>query len=1205
MSRSLFWPGKYYFYPIGNTSAISLSRDSPPDVPLNVLLLACGDPRNVLFTTYCESHLPCRKLDFTCCDYDSGILARNVLLLSMILDGTPHPTLWNIFFHIYLDPDAHAALVKQCEKLTRISSTLQDWRCSAYARTLRIGSDHTLRSIRRCWQYYAQSKVSSHSTRLRARELVDEARDYVLRDHVTFPWSVSASRSSGPTILLSTFSHLYLEQFKNYWKTGTTHTHTKDVAAATHTNPSFFYSKNGEGFDVHYGTDPMTPFHLAPLFANAQRKLTTEDLVKAAQSEFSDWCTAFRASMKANQNPPVVRFLLGDAIAVAQLIRGAAYGVLQSTAATVDAWTARPLELDKVEYLDNHAPTRFDVIDTSNLCDTLGYLDTLLVTVPLLSTIAPSPVLYTETLLSYKLNDSVTELQSRLFADVSAVALLLNVVPMDALSGFSTRSSSHEALLMSMRMNGKVSIRQYHQPLTWKRPQSVDPQVPRKDVDSISITVDSKQLASLLHYVYCNVFADEDTTGAFTQVNRDNLQSALLRSATLVPTRESFVALLDFVRTRLRVPVRQWSEIISHFLELRAAALSQTPFDAPSHRELFAQVIRYRVVPGIDNVPRPRLGRLADWPSIPPLVRIYLTVPRTELAILDNVTDAVPAICLQCSVQPDVASGGLPHLFQSVRAAFGTVDVTGTGSYPNVSVHEDDRGREGHSSLVASFVVPTRILAEAEDFDSTTVGMSARTTAGSVKALISALDGPSLTIFTARLGDLHAVHIVPESPLPETCQSSSSSSGYATHSPQSRHSQGTIGTQSFVHAELDPQRRCVVSFTARLDVEDLDAKQSLSGGLSPVAEQRSPCVVHVELGRHSQHVVFPLPVMDSERRLRVARKSSYIEVVVRVAIPFSKPDGMKLNPFPVFRTQTSFCPSNIHRIPLDLLPVLKPQDLSELDRWYGFHVSCQMSVHERNTSKEKQHGDVMVYLKDTIHAIMMRAMGLAGKPAARTFALIDDNTNDCDTLFFVNAIRFDLSSHTVVCDAYVLPLCPSLMPHIRTQFGQLLQSGIVVHSRVYGGEMRAWKQLLPALVERCRTAWTHGVNCEYAATDRVPQELETGEGDPLCSCGRGNDVDEMLDGGPELWKDFAPYVTRIALSPLFAVAYLEPVFENDLFASGVDSAIPSTGARKCHRCGRDEGSQALLQCSRCKSVIYCSKRCQKDDWKEHKSSCLV
>lgn len=44
-----------FFYPVGNTPAICLTQDLPYEQDANVLLLGCGDVRNVLFTTYADS----------------------------------------------------------------------------------------------------------------------------------------------------------------------------------------------------------------------------------------------------------------------------------------------------------------------------------------------------------------------------------------------------------------------------------------------------------------------------------------------------------------------------------------------------------------------------------------------------------------------------------------------------------------------------------------------------------------------------------------------------------------------------------------------------------------------------------------------------------------------------------------------------------------------------------------------------------------------------------------------------------------------------------------------------------------------------------------------------------------------------------------------------------------------------------------------
>jgi len=52
MAHTVLFPGKHFFYPIGNTSAVVLTDTLAPEKPADLLLLGCGDPRNILFTVY-------------------------------------------------------------------------------------------------------------------------------------------------------------------------------------------------------------------------------------------------------------------------------------------------------------------------------------------------------------------------------------------------------------------------------------------------------------------------------------------------------------------------------------------------------------------------------------------------------------------------------------------------------------------------------------------------------------------------------------------------------------------------------------------------------------------------------------------------------------------------------------------------------------------------------------------------------------------------------------------------------------------------------------------------------------------------------------------------------------------------------------------------------------------------------------------------
>jgi hypothetical protein len=48
----------------------------------------------------------------------------------------------------------------------------------------------------------------------------------------------------------------------------------------------------------------------------------------------------------------------------------------------------------------------------------------------------------------------------------------------------------------------------------------------------------------------------------------------------------------------------------------------------------------------------------------------------------------------------------------------------------------------------------------------------------------------------------------------------------------------------------------------------------------------------------------------------------------------------------------------------------------------------------------------------------------------------------------------------------------------------------------------------------------------------------------------------------------------------------------------------TTGVPKCASCNELEPiDEKFLRCSNCLAVLYCSKGCQKEDWKNHKKEC--
>ena len=44
-------------------------------------------------------------------------------------------------------------------------------------------------------------------------------------------------------------------------------------------------------------------------------------------------------------------------------------------------------------------------------------------------------------------------------------------------------------------------------------------------------------------------------------------------------------------------------------------------------------------------------------------------------------------------------------------------------------------------------------------------------------------------------------------------------------------------------------------------------------------------------------------------------------------------------------------------------------------------------------------------------------------------------------------------------------------------------------------------------------------------------------------------------------------------------------------------------SHSCNNCGKVEKGRKFKQCSSCKCVRYCSQKCQKEQWKDHKTLC--
>ena len=87
----------------------------------------------------------------------------------------------------------------------------------------------------------------------------------------------------------------------------------------------------------------------------------------------------------------------------------------------------------------------------------------------------------------------------------------------------------------------------------------------------------------------------------------------------------------------------------------------------------------------------------------------------------------------------------------------------------------------------------------------------------------------------------------------------------------------------------------------------------------------------------------------------------------------------------------------------------------------------------------------------------------------------------------VSSFRLDLAQRNILFDVVLVPVHPE-MPTDRKFFSFLRDVLEAKQAQVNVTEngLRAWKELLPVFVERCRTTWQHLSSCEYAKKGKAP-----------------------------------------------------------------------------------------------------------------------
>lgn len=756
--------------------------------------------------------------------------------------------IWNIFYHFVVDQESLTLLIEHCRKLLTLAKDLESWNAGPYACFLTVCDNRTLAEIHRFWSLYVSTAdyTPDHREQFQ-KSFLDGMKE--VNDRFADGVVITSSRSAGPLLPLA--AEAVAKQFHKFWSTGITDDGVHGTEQATFVNPTFAFSFTRDKFAVHYGVDPVSGFHLAEVFATSRDETLTmlvQKLVRAARSQFSQWCTSVIKLLRLTSIPSsklVVRMFAGDALMLCQ-----ALAYLNSCGAAVTPISSSPWKASRIEFEENQygegastpAPTTFNVIDTSNISDHVGLLNLLVATTPILSK-SPSATLFTEALLSYGDAPSTVILE-RLCGDMQIMSLLLGIIPSAFLSRFTTRSNVHETLLQSF----DSSATQYHEQVAWKA---------IGDEHVVSLAPD--QLGRLLFGVYLKMFSEENMTRQLQNMSL-SAPRAFMEQTLVHYTRRSFVQLLNHVKPRVQT---DWTRVMEKFDDevMRDASLI---LGSNFYQEMCCHFHLLDIVT-FSSMEQSYIRKLRiqtksaifrDWESIPAVVTIALVIPRKKIMAVESELRRAGTPVLQCEIR----NTSLWNMFAHISAAYGKLEITGAGQMKTATIIEEKEGEPTSSPLVIFFSAPSSTLMLSYN---AIVGFRTRP---SPRISLS----PLLTeaIFTAPLEDSRHVHILAEPPSPPTARPSA-------NNPRTQVAQENRRALS---AQLNASCTEISSFLIRVNITDPAGQASLAAGSTVKIEETPAHGTHLCIDKYAENICFPLPVDAANTRLRVARKSMFVEV---------------------------------------------------------------------------------------------------------------------------------------------------------------------------------------------------------------------------------------------------------------------------------------------------------------------------------------
>jgi MYND finger len=1094
------------------------------------------------------------------------------LLLSFLLDGLEENAaakLWNIFHDFYIDSDTMETIRSQSEKLVPMLASMESWEKCVYGKVVHLVNDETRDSLRELFTTYSNAPKTEQSI---SKDFKSAAKNVFRTYYDKKDFPPTLTRSFG---ILATYStavaSLHMQQF---WEYGVAD--LCDRPKATICNPLFVYSGlAGDKFAVNSGSNPLavyplsanlpsdmsseSPFHKTGTKSQSDVKNALERVVKGARKQFSAWFSSFQHFVKQGGNI-VLRYVVADPIAFCFALQQRNSPLhVQFPILLSSAWSGKTLCFPD----DRHSgPAEFNVIDTSTLIDDISAIDVLVAIAPLLEK-SPVSSISTETV-SRPWSQECEFLRDVFCQETLLLCVILGISPLGYLTGTTPRGLSQDIPIILDYSGSQPS------PLlcrvTWKISASGDSNV---DFNRLAFSCDAKDLSSVLSLLHSRMMDRKPRIRG-----NGELASAPPNNYTNL----SFVVLVAFLKRHL---CTQWSDALKELMHGKRdmSGPRDVVEELETQMHLFGLFSGFQfsakgMEDGIALTRQPAHGVLA-LADPPPVTCVVFTVPRQHLRPLYET--CVTNRGVDCALHLRIYK--LPKLYSvysNLVPLFGK--LIPSPDRRTCQIESDKAGWHGSSDLHICVYLPTFML-QTHCPQHVSLNLSTEQDASQFRREY----GAQLEIFKSAFDNASKVQLVesvPGKPIPKPIS-------IPSLDEKPIDSNGRTITQPKLRP-LDPH----LAFVIRIDFPSDTDHKVLSAGAKVSMEQTSPCVITVSVGTMQHACQFPFPVDGISAKLRIARKSGWIELIAEPHVLFlsSGKAGYMKAPWPLtYDAQSnSLCNWNMPYVNFNNIPAIVLEK-GFYPPWYDTHLRFMFSSSE---DQERARSNTSVPMIQFKHALTDAMQCVTLKSLTNIPVRFAVNLGQgVGALFMVTGLFLDPSLHNIIAEAYVVE------GKQNTALGTRIEN--VEHMTLpLGGseDIRFWRAAIPAMIERCRD-WEHGGHCErQSPTSDVV----------VCSCGMGKSVSKEF-WGVEEWAELGPYVTRCAVSPVFAPPYIVQMRSSFLDLVVQSAGMTDEDIHACHRnptvCKVCGCSGKTRKCGRCTKAYYCGKDCQTKDWKTHKRAC--